>query len=123
LDGYGRETGQTTPVWSIAPESLIVSPEPGAAISLNSGHEIWGWAWADGGVRSVYARIGDGGAWHPAVLEPLRGREWQRFSFSWTPSRSGEFRLSSIAEAANGLLQPTSGRRNAMYEFPVSVEP
>jgi len=26
LDGAGAETGKTTPVWSIAPESLIVSP-------------------------------------------------------------------------------------------------
>ncbi len=27
-DGAGRETGETTPVWSVAPESLIVSPAP-----------------------------------------------------------------------------------------------
>jgi DMSO/TMAO reductase YedYZ molybdopterin-dependent catalytic subunit len=121
LDGTGRETGQTVPVWSIAPESLIVSPEPDARLRLNGEHEIWGWAWADGGVRRVYVRAGDSEAWQPAVLEPPHGRAWQRFSFSWKPSRSGEFRLSSIAEAANGLLQPTSGRRNALYELSVSV--
>jgi hypothetical protein len=59
--------------------------------------------------------------WHLAEVEPWHEREWQRFSLSWTPTRSGEFLLSSLAEAANGLLQPTFGRRNAIYEVPVTV--
>ena len=28
LDGEGRATGQTVPVWAIAPESVIVAPAP-----------------------------------------------------------------------------------------------
>ena len=56
LDGTGRETGKTTPVWSIAPESLIVSPAPHESIELSVEREIWGWAWADGGIRSVQVR-------------------------------------------------------------------
>ena len=122
LDGSGRETGETTPVWPIAPESLIVSPAPNETIGPVDAREIWGWAWADGGVRKVYVRADDAAAWHPADVEPQHGREWQRFSISWTPVRSGKFLLSSLAEATNGQLQPTSGRRNAIYEVPVSVE-
>jgi hypothetical protein len=89
--------------------------------ALTDALEVWGWAWADGGVRKVYVRTSDVAAWHPADLEPQQGRQWQRFSIRWTPARHGEFLLSSVAEAANGLLQPTSGRRNAVYEVPVTV--
>ena len=46
--------------------------------------EIWGWAWADGGVRSVHVRAGDNDAtWMLAELESPQGREWQRFSIRW----------------------------------------
>jgi len=57
----------------------------------------------------------------PPTLIRWRRREWQRFSISWTPARRGEFLLSSLAEAANGVLQPVSGRRNAIYDVPVTV--
>jgi DMSO/TMAO reductase YedYZ molybdopterin-dependent catalytic subunit len=39
LDAAGRDTGATTPVWSIAPESLIVSPAPHATIELAAERE------------------------------------------------------------------------------------
>jgi DMSO/TMAO reductase YedYZ molybdopterin-dependent catalytic subunit len=121
LDGAGRETGETTPVWSIAPESVIVSPAPEEPVGMSAEREIQGWAWADGGVRRVHVRTGDAEAWRPAELEPPRGREWQRFSISWTPGQRGAILLASLAEASNGLLQPISGRRNAIYEVPVNV--
>jgi len=121
VDGFGRETGETTPVWSVAPESLIVSPAPHELIGLADTRKIWGWAWADGGVRKVYIRSDDAAVWQAADLEPWHGREWPRFSISWTPAQRGEFLLISIAEASNGLRQPTFGRRNAVYEVPVSV--
>jgi DMSO/TMAO reductase YedYZ molybdopterin-dependent catalytic subunit len=121
LDGAGRETGETTPVWSIAPESLIVSPIPNEAIELSAEREIWGWAWADGGVRSVYIRAGDAATWRPAELEPPRGREWQRFWMPWTPRQRGMVALASRAEATDGMLQSISGRRNSVYHVPVNV--
>src|SRR5262249_54700348 len=63
-DGVGRETGQAVPVWSIGPDSLIVSPAPHETIELSSAErEIWGWAWADGGVRNVYIRTEDAATW------------------------------------------------------------
>lgn len=121
LDGAGQATGETTPVWSIAPESLIVSPAPNETIERSAGREIWGWAWADGGVRNVYIRAGEAATWQPAELEPPRRREWQRFSLPWTPLQRGETVLASLAEAMDGQLQPISGRRNAIYEVPVNV--
>jgi DMSO/TMAO reductase YedYZ molybdopterin-dependent catalytic subunit len=120
LDGAGRETGETTPVWSIAPDSIIVSPAPDEPVGMSAEKEMWGWAWADGGVRNVYVRT-DAEGWRPAELESPHGREWQRFSISWIPGRRGAVVLAALAEASNGLLQPISGRRNAIYEVPVNV--
>lgn len=50
LDSSGHETGETTSVWSVAPESVIVSPIPDETVQRSIEREIWGWAWADGGV-------------------------------------------------------------------------
>jgi DMSO/TMAO reductase YedYZ molybdopterin-dependent catalytic subunit len=121
LDASGRETGETTPVWSIAPESVIVSPAPDDTVEGSVEREIWGWAWADGGVHAVDIRAGDESAWLPAQLEPPRGREWQRFSFRWSPRRRGTVVLASRAKTRAGLYQPTSGRRNAIQVVRVNV--
>ena len=61
LDGEGRATGQTVPVWAIAPESVIVAPAPEARSEAGQEHVIWGRAWADGGVSRVKVSV-DGGA-------------------------------------------------------------
>ena len=82
--------------------------------------EIWGWAWADGGVRRVYVRTG-AVEWRPADVDPPRGREWQRFSFTWTPAQRDAVELASLAEAMNGAFQPTAGRRNAIHKVTVNV--
>jgi hypothetical protein len=77
-------------------------------------------AWADGGVRKVYVRSDDAEVWRP--LRSSRGtREWHRASISRTPVRRGAFLMSSLAEENNGLLQPTLGRRNAIYKVPMRV--
>ena len=109
LDGFGMEIGATTPVWSTAPESLIVSPSPHDTVDSSTMHEIWGWAWADGGVRSVYVRADDAASWRRAELEAPRGREWQRLSMRWPPGRRGPVVLACMAEAMNGMLQRHRG--------------
>jgi sulfane dehydrogenase subunit SoxC len=121
LDRLGDETGETTPVGSIAPESVIVSPAPQDSIRLSREHEIWGWAWADGGVASVGVRISDETAWQSADLEPPRGREWQRFSLAWTPRHPGPTLIASRAQALTGERQPIAGRRNAIHSVAVSI--
>jgi len=121
LDDAGRETGKTKPVWSIAPESLIVSPAPHEIVERSVEQQIWGWAWADGGVEGVHVRLEDEAAWLPAELEPARGREWQRFWMPWRPRHPGTVVLASRAKANNGARQPISGQRNAIYSVPVTV--
>jgi len=73
------------------------------------------------GVRSVYLRADDMATWQPADLDPAPGREWQRFSVRWTPTKRGAVLLASMAEAVRGPLQPMSGYRNAIHKVPVNV--
>jgi DMSO/TMAO reductase YedYZ molybdopterin-dependent catalytic subunit len=119
-DDCESASGRTVPVWAIAPQSVIVAPAPDATISSSKAIEIWGWAWADGGVSQVDVSV-DGGNWQPAALEPASNREWQRFTLSWVPIKCGAATLASRAATARGECQPASGQRNAIYRVSVKV--
>jgi DMSO/TMAO reductase YedYZ molybdopterin-dependent catalytic subunit len=119
-DDAAFASGRTAPVWAIAPQSIIVAPAPDARITVGNAIEIWGWAWADGGVSQVDVNV-DGSSWEPAVLEPATDRAWQRFSLSWAPRQCGAATLASRARTASGECQPRSGRRNAIYRVSVEV--
>lgn len=121
LDASGEETGEHRPVWAIAPESVIVAPAPGATASVLGEREVWGWAWADGGVKSVVVRSSDDGEWSEATLERAEGRAWQRFTFSWKPQHRGPVLLSSRATSNAGQRQPLAGRRNSVFGVQVMV--
>ncbi|HVU20742.1 MAG TPA: molybdopterin-dependent oxidoreductase [Rhizomicrobium sp.] len=102
------------PVWEVAPESLIVSPGPDAHLP-NAPMEIWGWAWADGGVARVEISTDGGQAWRAAVLEARTGASWQRFKAMWEPEGTGEAILMSRATANDGTVQPPANWRNSIY--------
>jgi DMSO/TMAO reductase YedYZ molybdopterin-dependent catalytic subunit len=116
----GPGSGRTVPVWGIAPQSVIVAPAPDTSINVSRPIQIWGWAWADGGVTQVEVAVDDGD-WGRAALEPASGRAWQRFTFGWTPSKSGPASLASRARNARGECQPVSGRRNGIYRVAVKI--
>ena len=119
-DDRASASGRTVPVWAIAPQSVIVAPAPDASIKASGATEIWGWAWADGGVSQVEVSI-DAGYWQPAALEPASERAWQRFTLSWMPIKCGTATLASRATTASGERQPASDRRNAIYRLSVNV--
>ena len=121
LDDSGNPVGRTQPVWSIAPESVIVSPAPGEELQLGEEVEIWGWAWADEEIAEVTISSDGGGEWLPAGLEPRSGRSWQRFSLVWRPMKTGKHDLSSKAGIADGTCQPVNGWRNATHSVSVRV--
>ncbi len=120
-DETGEPTGATRPVWAIAPESVIVSPAPDSTLSIADAVEVWGWAWADGGVSAVEVSTDGGSSWTPAVTEPPVGRAWQRFATTWRPERRGAQELCSRAQMADGRRQPPSGARNAIHRVAVTV--
>ncbi len=121
LDREGRATGQTVPVWAIAPESAIVAPAPDVFLSLGQECLIWGRAWADGGISRVRVSVDDGTTWREAKLQGPVERSWQRFSLPWTPDRPGRISIGALATSRDGSEQPLSGFRNAMHSVAVTV--
>src|SRR5262245_51902326 len=117
-DQSAKLTGASTPVWSIAPESVIVSPAPNQTV--RDVFDVWGWAWADGGASAVDINVG-GGVWMRAIVEPPEGRAWQRFTASVRTEVYGKTELSSRAESFDGRRQPGSGARNAIHRVPIIV--
>jgi DMSO/TMAO reductase YedYZ molybdopterin-dependent catalytic subunit len=120
-DASGEPAAAAGPVWAIAPESLIVSPAPGRTVTVGETVEVWGWAWADGGVAAVdVGADGESNAMRAAV-DPPAGRTWQRFAATWHPARRGRCELYARARSAGGCSQPSSGARNAIHRVPVEV--
>jgi DMSO/TMAO reductase YedYZ molybdopterin-dependent catalytic subunit len=120
-DEQGRPTGETKPVWAIAPESLIVSPAPDSTLPAGETVEIWGWAWADGGVDGVELSTGNDSHWASVNVEAREGRGWQHFNTTWLPTLRGRYDLRSRAHSAGGASQPSAGARNAIHSVPVEV--
>jgi DMSO/TMAO reductase YedYZ molybdopterin-dependent catalytic subunit len=114
-------SGETVPVWSVAPESIIVSPAPGQALKRGRPQEIWGWAWADRGIDRVEASIDGGATWMEVQVEPRTERAWQRFVLPWRAADPGAVVLCSKAYSRDGVTQPEFGRRNAIYRIEVKV--
>jgi len=117
----GHPTGETRPVWAVAPESVIVSPAPNQTLEAERDTEIWGWAWADGEIESVDIGVGEKPEWINAQLEPRNGHAWRRFTATWRPRQPGEYSLSSWAKLDSGETQPAAAARNAVHRVPVTV--
>ena len=118
-----RDAGhpEQRPVWAIAPESMIVSPAPGAILRHGEPSEIWGWAWSFTGVAGAEVSVDGGRSYLPARLEAHRGWSWQRFSIPWSPSEPGELVLTVRAVEAGGNGQPIDGARNAIHRVRITV--
>jgi sulfane dehydrogenase subunit SoxC len=117
----GGDSGKTVPVWSVAPESVIVSPAPGQALKRDTPQEIWGWTWADRGIHRVDVSVDGGATWMEAQVEPRAERAWQRFVLSWRATDPGAVVLCSKAYSRDGARQPEFGRRNAIHGTEVNV--
>jgi DMSO/TMAO reductase YedYZ molybdopterin-dependent catalytic subunit len=121
MDEDGRQSGRSRPVWSVAPESVIVEPAPGATLAADLDHRIWGWAWSDAGIARVDVSVDGGREWIPSELAKRVERAWQRFSLNWRPAQPGTYRLQSRASNADGVTQPSMGARNAIHCVDVTV--
>jgi DMSO/TMAO reductase YedYZ molybdopterin-dependent catalytic subunit len=115
------DRAKTIPVWSVAPQSVIVAPAPGERRTRGAPFEIWGWAWSDGGIERVDVSADGGVTWSAAELEAREDRSWQRFRAYWRPFAAGAITLCSRAMARGGAMQPVSGRRNAIHRVEISI--
>ncbi|WP_064745516.1 molybdopterin-dependent oxidoreductase [Pseudonocardia acaciae] len=107
------------PVWEIAPESVVVSPAPGARVRAGDEVDVWGWAWAPAGVRTVEVSVGNG--WSPATVETREQLAWQRFRMRWRPAAPGEVTVACRAVDNTGVGQPSVTARNQVHSVPVTV--
>ncbi|RTL64226.1 MAG: sulfite oxidase-like oxidoreductase [Hyphomicrobiales bacterium] len=103
------------PVWALAPEAVITTPGPDTVVSAGALLAVEGWAWADGGVRTVQVRV-DGQEAVEANLDPMRGRAWQRFRAHCEAPASAAFAIKAFAIANDGRSQPDTGARNAAHQ-------
>jgi hypothetical protein len=117
----GGDSRETVPAWSVAPESVIVSPAPGQVLKRDTPQEVWGWPWADRGIDRVELSVDSGTAWMEARVEPRAERAWQRFVLSWRATGPGAIVLCSSAYSSDGARQPEFGRRNAIHRIKVKV--
>lgn len=115
------DADQPAPVWHIAPESLIVTPGDGAALSAED-VTIAGWAWAFDEIVAVAVSVDDGATWTPAEVTPRQASAWQRFTCPWSPMRAGPHALLCRATDRQGRTQPLAGARNAVHRVEVTVE-
>ena len=111
---------QVTPVWAVAPNSLIVAPAAGETFAFEP-MQIWGWAWGGQEIAAVELSADGGQNWSRAELAPRQGFGWQRFWRNWTPAAAGECELVSRAVDKAGAFQPDAGARNEVYRSKVCI--
>jgi DMSO/TMAO reductase YedYZ molybdopterin-dependent catalytic subunit len=110
----------TTPVWELAPESIIVSPVTGSHCASGP-VEIRGWAWSAGAVAHVEISTDGGAHWLQAQVEPREQTAWQGFRFVWSSPAVGKYRLGCRAVDERGNAQPLDGGRNAVHFIEIKV--
>lgn len=111
---------RATPVWSVAPHSIIVAPAPMQSLALKP-QQLWGWAWSADEVSTVEISTDGGATWTPAALDKRQGYCWQRFSHDWTPPAPGEYELACRATDRAGMSQPARGARNEIFKINVRI--
>jgi DMSO/TMAO reductase YedYZ molybdopterin-dependent catalytic subunit len=121
VEDASGEVTVTKPVWALAPNSVIVSPEPGLKATAGKPIEVWGWAWSDGGVCSVKVTADGGASWIEAMPGSRKGRGWQRFTTSFVPVSPGRYTLASCAYDTLQEVQPPRGKRNAWHEVEIEA--
>ncbi|MFN8514444.1 MAG: hypothetical protein U0841_18010 [Chloroflexia bacterium] len=66
----------------------------------------------DRGISRVEVSTDDGTTWRDAELEPALGpTTWVRWSFPWTPTRTGKHTLVARARDGNGTPQTPTARK------------
>lgn len=111
---------EPTPVWNVAPESMIVAPAKNARLPIGV-VEVWGWSWSDYEIRQVEVSADDGKSWIVANLESQHQKSWQRFSHSFSIDAPGRLKLVCRATDVEGRVQPETDARNRYHSLSVDV--
>lgn len=111
------------PVWTVEPNSMIVSPKPGEVLQ-GPEVEIWGRAWGCEEIVQVCVSVDAGESWLPPSsvnLAPRNEFQWQLFRSKVSIYRPGKYTLMAKAVDRAGVSQPLGGRRNHVHCIEVEV--
>lgn len=111
----------TKPVWTVAPQCMFVSHKNKNEIAKER-VELWGWAWSDCPAEWVEVSTDGGNTWKRADLEPAQGRQWQRFSYMWTPPRPGDYDVRCRTQDVKGVKQPEDNARHRIQSILMAVK-
>lgn len=111
---------RTTPVWAVAPHSIIASPAAEQSLALKP-QRISGWAWGAEEISAVEISTDGGASWTCTALDQRQDYCWQRFSCDWMPPVPGEYELACRATDRAGVVQPAGGARNEIFRIKVRV--
>jgi DMSO/TMAO reductase YedYZ molybdopterin-dependent catalytic subunit len=113
------EQGGTTtrPVWKVNVNSMIVRPTPNE-LTVGPDVLVWGWAWADDGVKAVHVLVEDEKNWHAAEVDERIDRGWQKFEIRLNMP-IGRHKLIARALSFGGEIQPLEGWRNHAHHVDV----
>jgi hypothetical protein len=100
-----QATELTEPITEILVNSVIAAPAEGHRLRPNDAVELRGVAWDGGyGIRRVEVSSDGGRQWQQAELGKDLGRfAFRSWSFRFTPSAAGNYKL--VARASNGAGQ------------------
>lgn len=112
-------TCESRPIWSVQPNSMIVSPVPESEI-CGPKVSVEGWAWSCEPLNNVTVSADEGESWIKADVE-------ERTDFSWVKFRAqielspGKYTILSRAKSADGRMQPLGEGRNHVHRVVISV--
>ena len=105
-------SGAKRPVWGIAPDSAISSPEPGSHLP-GPALTVSGWSWGENEIARVDVSLDGGETWSQSELAARVERSWQAFRADFQTVEPGMLHIVSRATDVEGRIQPMSGARNA----------
>jgi DMSO/TMAO reductase YedYZ molybdopterin-dependent catalytic subunit len=103
----------THPLTALGVKSLIASPSAGATLKKRV-IAIHGAAWAgEADIARVDISTDSGATWQPAQLGSDQAHyAWRLWSFTWKPTRAGDYMVMSRATDSQGRVQPLTAAWN-----------
>jgi sulfoxide reductase catalytic subunit YedY len=104
----GSKPGKTIPIHRMTTRSLIVTPEADSSLKMNKPVDITGIAFSGGySIKDVIVSTDGGRSWGQAQLGKDLGKySWIQFTYSWRPTKKGNYTLMAKATNSIGESQP-----------------
>lgn len=126
----GTAPAHTVPITRMKVRSFIISPVDGARVRAGRAMTLKGIAFDGGyGIEEVAISPDRGATWRRAKLgRDLGNYSFREWSFEWTPSRAGDYRLmvratnrAGESQAAEALWNPAGYLRNVIEHIDVKA--